>query len=101
MAPCPSVAFMPARTVSISTPDGTAGEYDDTRDLSAGWGSGGDGTERPVESIGFGFALDTCAPAADFPVPALDFAGFAAGGGAGVGYVYGSRGTLSALTRCI
>jgi hypothetical protein len=85
----------------MSTPEGTAGEYADTRDFSAGWGSGGDGNERPVGSLGFGFALDTCAPAADFPVLALDFAGFAAGGGAGAGYVYGSLGTLSALTCCI
>ena len=92
---------MPARTVSISTPDGTAGEYADTRDLSAGWGDGGDGNERPKESLGFAFALDACAPAAAFPVPALDFAGFAVGGGIGAGYVNGSRGTLSALTRCI
>jgi hypothetical protein len=35
-APCPSVAFMPARMVSISTPDGNAGECADTRDLRAG-----------------------------------------------------------------
>jgi hypothetical protein len=48
IAPCPSVAFMPARTVSISTPAGTAGEYAETRDLSAGWGSGGEGNGRPV-----------------------------------------------------
>jgi hypothetical protein len=101
MGVCPSVAFMPARTVSISTPDGTTGEYADTRDLSAGWGDGGDGNERPMESLGFGFALETCAPAADFPAPALDLAGFAAGGGTGAGYVNGSRGTSSALTRCI
>jgi hypothetical protein len=92
---------MPARTVSISTPEGTTGEYVDTRDFSAGWGSGGDGNERPVESLAFGFGLDTCAPAADFPVLDLDFAGFATGGGTGAGYVYGSRGTLSALTCCI
>jgi len=35
-APCPSVAFRPARMVSISTPDGNAGECADTRDLRAG-----------------------------------------------------------------
>ena len=92
---------MPARTVSISTPEGTAGEYADTRDFRAGWGSGGDGNKRPVGSLGFGFALVTCTPAADFPVLALDFAGFVGGGGGGVGYVYGSQGTLSALTCCI
>lgn len=34
-APGPSVAFMPARMVSISTPDGNAGECADTRDLRA------------------------------------------------------------------
>jgi hypothetical protein len=83
--PCPSVALMPARTASISTPDGIAGEYADTRDLSAGWGSGGEGNGRPVrlKSFGFDFALDTCAPAVDFPVPVLDFIGFAMGGGTG------------------
>src|SRR5216684_7726624 len=58
--PCPSVAFMPARMVSISTPDGKAGECADTRDLRAGWGSGGEGNGRPArcESLGFDFALD-------------------------------------------
>ena len=94
---------MPARTVSISTPDGTAGEYVDTRDLSAGWGSGGEGSGRPVrwKSFGFDFALDTCAPVVDFPAPVLDFVGFAVGGGTSGGYVYGSRGISSVLTRCI
>ena len=35
---------MPAFTVSISTPEGRAGEYGETRLVSGGQGCGGDGT---------------------------------------------------------
>ncbi len=94
---------MPARMVSISTPDGKAGECADTRDLRAGWGSGGEGNGRPArcESLGFDFALDGWGAAVDLPAVALDFVGFAVGGGTGSGYVYGSQGMLSVFTRCI
>jgi hypothetical protein len=102
-APCPSVAFMPTRMVSISTPDGTAGECADKRDLRAGCGSGGEGKGRPVGwgNLGFGFVLDACPPAVDLAPPVLDFVVFTLGGGAGCGYVYGSLGMLSVFTRCI
>lgn len=39
-----SCALIPAFTVSISTPDGSAGEYGDTRLVKAGQGCGGVGT---------------------------------------------------------
>jgi len=78
--------------VSINTPDGKAGECADTRDLRAGWGSGGEGNGRPARcgDWGFDFALDGWAAAVDFPAVFLVFAGFAVGGGTGCGYVYGS-----------
>ena len=37
-------ALMPAFTVSISTPEGSAGEYGETRLVSCGQGWGGEGT---------------------------------------------------------
>lgn len=94
---------MPARMVSISTPDGNAGECADTRDLRAGCGSGGEGNGRPVRwgDFGFDFVFDACPPAVDLPVPVLDFVVFTLGGGGGCGYVYGSWGTLSVFTCCI
>lgn len=89
---------MPALIVSTSTPDGSAGEYTESRLARGGWGSGGTGSLRPVGLVGAGggFALDAgCLPLTAF------------GGGAGRGtcfggvHVYGDLGTLSGLLRCM
>ena len=45
--PTLSCAFIPAFTVSINTPDGTAGEYAERRLANDGCGSGGTGKCRP------------------------------------------------------
>lgn len=52
----PSVAFIPAFTVSIRTPVEIAGEYCETRLAKGGCGSGGTGSCRPEICLGWGAA---------------------------------------------
>lgn len=103
-----SCALIPALTASMSTPDGSAGEYGDTLLVSGGHGCGGGGTfgGRFVPGEGEIVVFDT------EPVPeeslVLAFAGcfpFDGVGGAGASVVcaggsvlYGGLGTLSGLS---
>lgn len=81
-----SAAFMPAFTVSISTPVEIAGEYGDTRFARGGCGSGGIGRRRPPTCLDgraagdFDFVVAGCFPLLDNPTPAVAFVDDVAGG---------------------
>ena len=99
-----SCALIPAFTASISTPDGSAGEYGDTLLVSCGHGCGGEGTfcRRFVPSDSDIVVFDTDV---DFDPPfagCLPLTGVAGAGVVSVcvavSVLYGGFGTLSGLS---